>query len=179
MPARPRKKTAQKQPRKETEQRRKDAVSRPVDGGEMPWATIVDKDPDYHYVLCNIGDPNMLAKLQYGGYEPVCWEYSNGQAPVGTRPMAQPRKFAAGEEIVVHDHLLMRCTNERFRQIQQHGISGNSGWNLSSALERRMFPSGVGVHPIQGIPQGPHLRIETDKDQDGYAHGYSQLEADL
>lgn len=124
---------------------RRDPQARPVDG-VAPWARFVNKRPDRHYVGVYMGDPDAMALYPSIGFVPEIYE-QGGVQPAG----GMTGKI--GDQIIARGHLLMSCSLERWKEIQQYGADGDTGYELAEQIERKILDRKGEHDPIRG-PNG-------------------------
>jgi hypothetical protein len=140
---------------------RKDPKPRQVDGG-VGWTRLRNRDPNKHYVYVNSNDANMGPDY----YEDMGYVVETLEEG-GVRPASARTVKNMGDEIEMRGHLLMSCSNERHREIQQKGADGDSGWDLSELYEQQMIGKRGGTDLFRGIHRmgaenGFALQIENE-----------------
>jgi hypothetical protein len=114
---------------------RKDPPAKPLNSG-TPYFQLINEEPDREYKWVYKGAREMGVDYyqDYLGYEPVQYMTGGVRAKVGS-----PKKN--GDFIESMGHLLMSCSKERAKEIEEHGADGQSGQIWADELERKMFNS--------------------------------------
>jgi hypothetical protein len=129
---------------KVTKPLRKDPKPRHLDGSAV-WGLLKNRDPDKHYVYVNKGDAESFATYDAAGYE------IETLTQMGVRP-AGGKTGKLGEAIEVRGMVLMSISKDRFNEIEQFGVDGNSGQSEADRLEQ-MILDRRGFDPLRGQHQ--------------------------
>lgn len=135
---------------------RHDPRARPVDG-VAAWARVENKRSDRRYVLVYVADTNSMANYEAAGWEPELWR-EDGPYFAGTRS----RRGELGKEMVVRGYLLMSVSDERYREIQEFGPDGDTGYELARRVERRIIDRRTENDPIRGDNGDLHIGFENE-----------------
>lgn len=120
---------------KKTATVRKDPAPVPLNSG-TPYFQLINEDPEkaYKWVYKGAREMGVDYYQDYLGYEPVLYQDGGVRAKVGS-------KKKAGEYVESMGHLLMWCSKERAKEIEERGADGSSGQVWADELERKMFNS--------------------------------------
>ncbi len=120
---------------KKTATVRKDPKPQPVNSG-TPYFQLLNEDPDkaYKWVYKGAREMGVDYYQDYLGYEPVQFVEGGVRAKVGS-------KKKNGDFIESMGHLLMWCSKERAKEIEEHGADGQSGQAWADEVEAKMFNS--------------------------------------
>jgi hypothetical protein len=119
------------------------------------WTKLQNKDPDVKYVLASLENPTSGVRYYEDiGYEVILHEEGGVQFGAGAN---RPRY---GEPMEMFGCVLMGIHKDDWDDIQEHGIDGQSGYQLHKELEERIIAPG-GVDSLRGqMPD--HLRVGND-----------------
>jgi hypothetical protein len=105
-------------------------------------------DPSRHYV-------RVYKAAQYQGiefYEDLGFEVERVRTGGPELPGGAYRKRQEGDAIEYQDHVLMSCSLERWKEIEQAGPDGDGGQLAADALEDRIIDKSKGVEdPLRGM----------------------------
>ncbi len=124
---------------KKTASVRKDPKPKPVNSGS-PYFDLVNEDPSVKYTWVYKAAPEMGVDYYRDamGYEPV------QLTPGGVKPRVG-KILEQGQYIEAMGHILMFCSKERAKEIEETGVDGQSGQQYADLIERKMRNSQKGI----------------------------------
>lgn len=124
---------------KKTASVRKDPKPKPVNSGS-PYFDLVNEDPSVKYTWVYKAAPEMGVDYYRDamGYEPVQF------TPGGVKPRVG-KILEPGQYIEAMGHILMFCSKERAKEIEETGVDGQSGQQYADLIERKMRNSQKGI----------------------------------
>ena len=124
---------------KKTASVRKDPKPKPVNSGS-PYFDLVNEDPSVKYTWVYKAAPEMGVDYYRDamGYEPVQF------TPGGVKPRVG-KILEQGQYIESMGHILMFCSKERAKEIEETGVDGQSGQQYADLIERKMRNSQKGI----------------------------------
>lgn len=124
---------------KKTASVRKDPKPKPVNSGS-PYFDLVNEDPSVKYTWVYKAAPEMGVDYYRDamGYEPVQF------TPGGVKPRVG-KILEQGQYIEAMGHILMFCSKERAKEIEETGVDGQSGQQYADLIERKMRNSQKGI----------------------------------
>ena len=124
---------------KKTASVRKDPKQKPVNSGS-PYFDLVNEDPSVKYTWVYKAAPEMGVDYYRDamGYEPVQF------TPGGVKPRVG-KILEQGQYIEAMGHILMFCSKERAKEIEETGVDGQSGQQYADLIERKMRNSQKGI----------------------------------
>jgi hypothetical protein len=124
---------------KKTQSVRKDPKPKPINSGS-PYFDLVNEDPTkkYTWVYKAAAEMGVDYYRDAMGYEPVQFVAGGVKARVG-------KILEPGQYIEAMGHLLMWCSKERAKEIDENGVDGQSGQTYADLVERKMRNSQKGI----------------------------------
>lgn len=155
--------------------KRADPSPRAVDGGHVTWNSLRNQDPNKHYVWVSLNKNSEINDDSYFGlgYDVERWVINSKGEITGVCPAAaRVRKNLDGEPIEVRGCVLMSCSLERYRELDQHGDGGGRGQKLVDAMERRMSLKAI-TDPSRGMHRlnPKYMRVTASPFDNGVING--------
>lgn len=122
---------------------RKDPPRKPTDS-LAPYNAVKNPKPGFHYVLVSL-DGKDAASPEY--YEMLGWLPVIYDGEKSTR--LGWGKWKQGEAVMNMGQVLMEMSDERWNELERHGVNGNSGQEYIDQLARQIGARG-GIDPVRG-----------------------------